>query len=140
MKRILLFALVLLGVNFSVSGQDKPYNVVFDLTTGDTAVHQTVVRWMNEIIKAHPAAKLEVVIYGKSLPMVTLGKSVVADDIKKLALNRNISFTVCEIAMNRHQVDKSQLVPGVVTVPDGIYELISKQAEGYGYIKVYLGN
>jgi intracellular sulfur oxidation DsrE/DsrF family protein len=28
------------------------------------------------------------------------------------------------------------LLPGVKTVPDAIYELISKQAEGFGYIKV----
>jgi intracellular sulfur oxidation DsrE/DsrF family protein len=28
------------------------------------------------------------------------------------------------------------LLPGVKTVPDAIYELISKQADGYGYIKV----
>src|SRR5687768_9166292 len=139
MKRIILSVLVL-AAGFTVLGQAKSYNVVFDLTSADTAIHQTVIRWLKEISKVHPDAKLEVVLYGKALPMVTTGKSVVAEDIKKLASNKNISFTVCEIAMNRHQIDKSQLVPGVVTVPDGIYELISKQAEGYGYIKVYLGN
>ena len=38
--------------------------------------------------------------------------------------------------MKIHNVDKSMLLPGVKTVHDGIYELISKQADGYGYIKV----
>jgi intracellular sulfur oxidation DsrE/DsrF family protein len=31
---------------------------------------------------------------------------------------------------------KSQLMPGVQTVPDGIYELVSKQQQHSGYIKV----
>ena len=136
MKRINLFTILLLLAGFTALGQAKPYNVVFDLTSEDTAVHQTVIRWMDLIIKGHPDAKLEVVLYGKALPMVMKGASVVAEDVKKLALNKNISFTVCEIAMNRHQIDKSQLLPGVVLVPDGIYEMISKQAEGFGYIKV----
>ena len=126
----------MLVAGFTVLGQAKPYNVVFDLTSADTAIHQTVIRWLKEISKVHPDAKLEVVLYGKALPMVTTGKSVVAEDIKKLASNKNISFTVCEIAMNRHQIDKSQLLPGVVMVPDGIYEMVTKQAEGFGYIKV----
>lgn len=136
MKRIILFLVLVLAAGFTALGQAKPYNVVFDLTSADTTVHQTVIRWMNSIIKEHPDARLEVVLYGKALPMVTIGKSGVAEDVKKLALHKNISFTVCEIAMDRQQMDKSQLIPGVVTVPDGIYEMITKQAEGFGYIKV----
>ena len=136
MKRIILFSVLVLATGFTVLGQAKPYNVVFDLTSADTTVHQTVIRWMNYIIKAHPDARLEIVLYGKALPMVMKGKSVVAEDVKNLAMNKNISFTVCEIAMNRHQIDKSQLLPGVVLVPDGIYEMVTKQAEGFGYIKV----
>jgi intracellular sulfur oxidation DsrE/DsrF family protein len=38
--------------------------------------------------------------------------------------------------MKVHNVEKNMLIPGVKTVPDGIYELISRQADGYGYIKV----
>ena len=36
----------------------------------------------------------------------------------------------------RYNVDKSQLLPGVEIVDDGIFEIISKQQEGWGYIKV----
>ena len=38
--------------------------------------------------------------------------------------------------MKRNNIDKSQLIPGVEIVPDGIYEIILKQREGWGYIKV----
>ena len=63
-------------------------------------------------------------------------QSSVASDVKKLAAGKNVIFTVCEEAMKTHNVEKNMLIPGVKTVPDAIYELISKQADGYGYIKV----
>ena len=34
------------------------------------------------------------------------------------------------------QVDKSQLLPNVQVVPDGIGEIVAKQRAGWGYIKV----
>lgn len=136
MKRILLLATVFFAISSQLFSQSKPYNVVFDLTSGETAVHERVIRWINGIIKDHPDAKLEIVFYGKSLPMVETGKSTVAVDIKKLAAGKNVTFAVCEQAMEVHKITKEMLFPGVKTVPDAIYELISKQAEGYGYIKV----
>ena len=136
MKRIMILAGVLLMATTSLFSQTKPYNVVFDLTTGDTATHQRVIRWINSIVTSHPDAKISVVFYGKSLPMVETEFSSVSGDVRKLAAGKNVTFTVCEQAMKVHNVDKGMLLPGVKTVPDGIYELISKQADGYGYIKV----
>ena len=136
MKRLLLITTVLLITCLAVFSQPKPYNAVFDLTTNDTATHQRVIRWINSIIEAHPDAKLEVVFYGKALPMIETEKSSVASDVIKLAAGKNVIFAVCEQAMKAHKVDKGMLLPGVKTVPDAIYELISKQADGYGYIKV----
>ena len=52
-----------------------------------------------------------------------------------MQLQKNVSFRVCEGAMKNNKVEKSQLLDGVGTVPDGIYEIISKQHEGWGYIK-----
>jgi uncharacterized protein len=129
---ILLFAL--LSPAFSFAQSD--YKVVFDLTTKDTIDHKNVLRWINEISKADPKAKLEVVFYGKSLDLVVKDRSIQPALLTTLAANKNISFKVCEVAMKANNVEKSQLLAGVQTVPDGIYEIISKQKEGWGYIKV----
>jgi len=43
---------------------------------------------------------------------------------------------VCAIAMRNNNIEKSQFVPGVQTVPDGLHELVTKQQEHWGYIKV----
>lgn len=118
-----------------VIAQNMDYKVVFDLTSPDTADHHSLVRWLDEISKNNPNAQLEVVFYGKSLSMVTTGKSDVAEEINVLTKNKNISFRVCSIALKRHQLTKSNLLHGVETVPDGIAEIVKKQGEGWAYIK-----
>lgn len=115
--------------------QNSQYKVVFDITSADTTDHQSLIRWLTGISKGNPNAQLEVVLYGQSLQMVTTGKSGVADDVQSLAKNKNITFRVCEIAMKKHGLVKSDLLPGVETVPDGIAELVQKQHQGWGYIK-----
>ena len=40
--------------------------------------------------------------------------------------------------MKNHNINESELLPGVEIVPDGIYEIITKQKEGWGYIKASL--
>ncbi|MEO8567756.1 MAG: DsrE family protein [Ginsengibacter sp.] len=132
-KHILSICLGLFAPIFLSAQSD--YKVVYDLTSNDTMNHKAVIRWTNEIIKASKDAQVEVVLYGNSLDMVQKDKSIVADDIAKLVSNKNVSFKVCSVAMKAHGVDKSQLIPGVETVPDGIYEIVTRQKEGWAYFK-----
>jgi len=134
-QHLLLIALLLFSVQF-LFAQSSPYNVVFDLTGKDSVSQMAVIRWINEITKSNPNAKLEVVMYAQGVDFAVKDKSLVANEVTRLAENKNVSFRVCAIALKNHNIDKSQLLPGVDTVPDGIYEIISKQAEGWGYIKV----
>lgn len=133
MKRI-IFLVSLLCFSSLLQAQ-KDYKVVFDLTSRDSVDHKNIIRWLNEITAAEPNANLEVVLYGKSLDMVTKDKSVVSNAVQQLASKPNVSFKVCAIAMKNNNVDKGQLIRGVQVVPDGIYEIIAKQKEGWGYIK-----
>ena len=132
---VILAAFLFLSVT-RITAQAKPYNIVFDITTSDTATHARVIRWSKGILESHPDAKIEIVFYGKSLDMIVKNKSVVANDIIKLATEKKVSFVACEHAMQVFNIDKSQLLSGVTTVPDALYELVIRQAEGYGYIKV----
>ena len=138
MKPYLIICLLIFLATEQTSSQVKDYKVVFDITSRDTNVHKAVIRWCNEITSVHPDAKLEVVYYGQSLEMITQGKSVVSSEVSRLIKEKNVAFTVCAASMKRWNVDKSQLIPGVTSVPDGIYEIFQKQREGYGYIKAGL--
>ena len=135
MKKILLI-LTVLFFNFCSQAQQKDYRVVFDLSTGDSVSQQALVREVDIIKTSSPEAKVEVVVYGKGLSLIVKDKSMYTEAIQKLLNMKDVSFKVCAINMQRNKVDKSQLIAGVEPVPDGIYELISKQREGWGYIKV----
>ena len=136
MKKLLLIAAFLVGITMQVFAQQKPYTIVFDLTTSDTVTHQRVIRWINGILSSHPDAKIEVVFYGKALDMIVKDKSTVAGDIIKLGTDKKVTFAACEHAMQVFNINKNQLLNGVTTVPDALIELVTKQTEGYGYIKV----
>jgi len=47
----------------------------------------------------------------------------------------NVSIVVCALTLKKNEKDMKDLIPGVGIVPDGIYEIISKQMQGWGYIK-----
>lgn len=136
MKRFLLilsFAVVSFG---TAHAGDAPYWVVFDLTSRDTLDQKAAMRWVGEVIKANPNVKIEVVMYGKGFELVMPEKSGFIAQVKDAAKNPNVSFKVCEVALRNNNVSRDQILKEVQTVPDGIYEIISKQHEGWGYIKV----
>ncbi len=134
MKRYLLLfaALIFIGEAW---GQSKPVKIVFDVTSDEASTHQSAMRHVKMMAKAYPESQFEIVVYSGAIDMVLKDQSSVADDIISLKDNKNVSFVVCEATMKRRQVDASHLVPGVTSVPDGILEIVTKQGEGWGYIK-----
>ena len=132
-KKYLLLAMLVSCMHIVFAQSD--YWVVFDLTSKDSLDHKAVLRWVTEVAKASADARMEVVMYGQGVNMVTKNRTVVEEAIKKLVGNKNISFKVCEVALKNQGISKDQLLPGIETVPDGIYEIIKKQREGWGYIK-----
>jgi intracellular sulfur oxidation DsrE/DsrF family protein len=136
MKRIMLVAVVgLLSAGFAARAP-QPYRVAFDLTSRDTLEQKAVLRWIKEISAANPKAEMEVVMYGKGFELVMPERSTMIADVKAALANPNVSFKVCEVAMKNNGIDRSQLLAGVRTVPDGIHELVSRQQDHWGYIKV----
>lgn len=135
MKKLILCVIVLMTCFQWTNAQDDHFRVVFDLTSDDTIVHQMVLRWVNGITNSDPEAEVIVVFYAKSLGMVLKDKSIVRDDVIKLANRDNVQFEVCEHSLRRHKLDKNELLDGVTTVPDAIYEIVARQKDGWGYIK-----
>ena len=136
MKRLILIAGVAIATLGFASRAPQPYRVAFDLTSRDTLEQKAVLRWIKEITAASPKAELEVVMYGKGFELVMPERSMFIADVKEALKNPNVAFKVCAVAMKNNSIDIAQLLPGVGVVPDGIYELVSKQQEHWGYIKV----
>jgi len=128
-----MFALLTPGL---IQAQRQPYRVVFDLTSRDTLEQKAVLRWLREVGTSSPDAQMEVVMYAKGFDLVMPERSAYIADVKEAMKNPNVSFKVCAIALRNNGVTQSQLLPGVQTVPDGIHELVLKQQDHWGYIKV----
>ena len=135
MKKIILLAMVVM-LSFVANAQNADYRVVFDMTSRDSINQQAVLRELGLIREGNPDAKMEVVMYGQGIDLAITGRSGQQATVQKLLADKGISFKICAIAMKRNNIDKSQLIPGIEVVPDGIYEIITKQREGWGYIKV----
>ena len=121
--------------SFMAFAQETPVKIVFDVTSKDTKVHSSAMRHVKAMAQAYPDSKFELVVYSGAIDMVLKDKSSVAADMEALAKNENVSFVVCEGTMARDHITPDQLVPGVISVPDGILEIIKRQSEGWGYIK-----
>jgi intracellular sulfur oxidation DsrE/DsrF family protein len=134
MKKIKLF-IISISLACLAKAQNVDYNVVFDMTSKDTTNQQSLIRQLTFIKQANANAKLEVVIYGQGLDLV-MQNGRWQQAVSALAADKNVTFKVCAVTMKRLKVEPGQLVAGVQTVPDGIYEIITKQREGWGYIKV----
>ncbi|PTM07860.1 MAG: hypothetical protein DA407_09665 [Bacteroidetes bacterium] len=120
---------------FTASAQEKPVKILFDVTSSNASVHGSTIRHVKGMSEAYADSKFEVVLYSGSYEMVLKDKSTVAKEIEDLAKNPNVSFVICQATMKRHKIKESDLIKGVTSVPDGILEIINKQAEGWGYIK-----
>jgi intracellular sulfur oxidation DsrE/DsrF family protein len=127
---VFLFMIPLAGIS-----QTKPVKIVFDVTSKDTLTHQAVLRHVKGMSETYPDALLEVVVYGGAWPMLVKGKTPSGTTVEKLAQEKNISFKLCGITMERYKVAKADLLNGVEVVPDAIIEIVTRQGEGWGYIK-----
>lgn len=136
MKRFLVVACVALLSLGLARQQSRPYRVLFDLTSRDTLDQKAVLRWIKETTVAHPQAEVEVVMYGKGFELVMPERSAFITEVRDAMKNPRVAFRVCAIALRNNQVTLDQLTPGAQTVPDGVYELVSKQQDNWGYIKV----
>jgi uncharacterized protein len=136
MKRVLILGLLVLASVGFVRPHGEPYRVVFDLTSRDSLDQRAVLRWLKEVGTSSPEAQMEVVMYGKGFELVMPERSAYIADVTQAIAKPNIKFKVCAIALRNNNIEKSQVAPGVETVPDGIRELVSRQQEHWGYIKV----
>ncbi len=149
MKRILLIAIITIFATQlyaqSPESQNKkakdkkevvgePLKIVFQLSNGDTLAHKALMRQLGNIISVEPSTKIEVVCHGPGLDMLRNDKSTVVDKINEFAQN-GIVFNACEFSMKERNVSADQILPSAKFVKAGIIYIVTRQREGWSYIK-----
>ncbi|WP_375323534.1 DsrE family protein [Flagellimonas sp. GZD32] len=133
MKKAIVLMLIM--ASSMVMAQTEPIKVVFDVTSSNPDVHRTAAKHLRLMAEAYPDSEFELVIYSGAYKMVDNKSSVAGETLSEIVQKDNVSIVICQQTMKRHEMTMGDLIPGVGSVPDGIYEIIMKQKEGWGYIK-----
>lgn len=122
------------------STPDKPYRIVFEVTSKDPE------RWMGALRNIRNAkealgkdTQIVVVTHGGGLKML-LAASSAADPEFKATLEKlhqdGVTFDACENTMKHDHVEKKDLSDTATPVDSGVAEVVRKQTEGYSYINI----
>jgi intracellular sulfur oxidation DsrE/DsrF family protein len=113
----------------------KTHHVVFAVTSGDEADWGLTLGNIRNLLKglAPDAVEVEVVAFGPGLSLLKKGSAVDAD-IQALEA-KHVRFVACENSMRMQHVTVADLLVGVGTVPSGIIEVVTKQEQGWSYVK-----
>ncbi|MBL0342282.1 MAG: DsrE family protein [Bacteroidetes bacterium] len=150
MKRIniiVLLIVILSVVNTKLQAQEgikspqqvagaiaPPHRIIFQLVSGDTLAHMQLMKQLNNILAIAPGTQMEVVCHGPGLEMLVSDKTIVAEKIKKLTQS-GVTFKACEFSMKERNVEKIRILPEAGVVPGGIIEIVTRQEQGWSYIK-----
>ena len=137
---VLTFGLMLsFGVRQAAAQQASaghvPHRVVFVLTSGDNADWEMTFANIRNMIKGFAPAKVEVelIAYGPGLAVLKKDSAVQSELV---ALESpDVHLVACENSMRLQHVTAADLAPGVGTTPSGVIELVTKQEQGWSYIK-----
>lgn len=112
----------------------KPHRIIFHLTSPDTAAYRALTRQLNNTLDYWPDAQIEVVAHNKGIAMLLKEKTNVQPEITALK-TRGIQFTACENTMKQQKLEKTQIITESGFVPVGIAQVVTRQEEGWAYIK-----
>ncbi|MBK7762230.1 MAG: DsrE family protein [Bacteroidetes bacterium] len=112
----------------------EPMKIVFQLSTSDTLAHKALMKQLGNITSVEPTTQIEVVCHGPGLDMLRADKSIVASKINEHTQN-GIRFYACEFSMKERKVSTDQILPTAMYVKAGIIYIVTKQQEGWSYIK-----
>lgn len=110
------------------------HRIVYDVAAADTAQQAGLMRQLSNVKRHWPDARIEVVVHGKGLPLLLKDKAYKAGALKALQ-DKGVVFAACQNTMRFLKVTEAELLPGVITVPSAISELVTKQEEGWSYIR-----
>ncbi len=145
----LFFLVVLFAAAVSVNAQNENnaspgrekqgeknavHKIIFQLTTDDTLAQKALMKQLNNILTVAPGTKIEVVCHGPGLSMLISGKTRVQDKIQ-LMKKKAVEFVACEFSMSERNVPKENIIPEAGFVKAGIIEIVTRQEEGWSYIK-----
>jgi len=120
--------------NSKNKSKESVHKIVFQLTTNDTMAHKSLMKQLSNITSVAPTTKIEVVCHGPGLDMLVTGKTIVQEKIKQLKAI-GVDFVACEFSIKERNVPIEKIISEAGFVKAGIIEIVTKQEQGWSYIK-----
>ncbi len=118
----------------SMTTGNQQHKIVFQLSIDDTLAHKALMKQLNNITTVAPGTKIEVVCHGPGLSMLVIGKTVAQEKIQQMKM-KGVEFVACEFSMSERNIPKEKIIPEAGFVKAGIVEIVTKQEQGWSYIK-----
>jgi len=134
MKYLFSLLLTLAALSHANAQYEGDYKIIFQLATADTLAHKALMKQIGNITSVAPQTQIEVVCHGPGLTILQKSKSRVADKIAAFS-KKGVKFNACEFSMSERNVPAEDILPEAGYVKAGILEIVSKQQEGWFYIK-----
>jgi len=139
MKNLFPLLVFVLGFNSGNFAQNQAikspeHKIIFQLTSGDTTAHKQLMKQFTNILSVSPGTQIELVCHGAGMEMLISGKTIVEDKINGLA-KQGVIFYACEFSIKERKIDRNTILKVAGYVPAGIIEIVSKQEQGWSYIK-----
>lgn len=138
-KKIVLLWILCLGTTGlqaqTMDNQEEVHKVIFQMTSGDVAEQKALMNNLRNL-KTHWGDKtmIHVVVHGPGIEMVMKEKSKVMKEIGEMTQS-GVVFQACENTLKQKHISKAEIMKEVGFVPSGLVEIITKQEQGWIYIK-----
>lgn len=120
---------------YSQSTARPEHRVIMQLTQNNPEAHKGLINQLNALTSAWgDSVIIEVLAHGPGVEMFMKEKSTQQEFIQKLKL-KGVHFVICENTLTQKAISKEQLLPDLEYVKFGLVEVITKQEQGWTYLK-----
>jgi intracellular sulfur oxidation DsrE/DsrF family protein len=132
---MLLFSLLISTEAFAQKAEkSSKHKIVVQFSSGDTLAQKGLRNNLRNLTTVWPQAKIEVVCHGPGINFLRTRTSNYATNIENYR-QKGVVFAACENTLKEKKIDKTEIFHNIVFVPNGLVEIITKQEQGWSYIK-----
>lgn len=132
--RLLCTVLMTFAVSLqsAASAENKP-GVIIQVSDDSVAAWNFTLRNVKNMKAELGTVKIEVVAFGPGIYMLARNSGV--HDQLDAEMLEGVNFVACEDSMHARNLHRKDMYPDVEFVPSGVAEIVSKQLQGWSYLK-----
>ena len=142
MKRTVLFLFPLIALLFMLGGAGSAlaggptHHLIIQVSDDNPRTMKIALNNAMNVVKAlgQDNVEVEIVAYGPGLKLLLNQNKAFRDRVQSLQFY-GIRFVACKNTMNKMKVTKKDLVSGVTVVQAGVLEIMTKEEQGWSYVR-----